>query len=729
MRYYEAHEVEGALINFLLSLNTLNTLRELELRVNIEDSKALARCSNLGTDISAAEQRLLRYIVPLQEQLSRIKTERAGQKKDEEQVPCLDVKNYIFSHDDQITFDDISGQDSAKRQIINSILNPLLYPRLFPLLSKGILFYGAPGTGKTLLAKAFVNEFQLTIQRMKTEQPSTTDIGIFLYTPKGGDLKGKYVGETEKNISKYFRCASERASRCEKGGKRKYISVIFLDEVDSIALSREGDSSGITASAVNTLLQEMDGVQSNPNVVVMAATNYPWRLDEAILRRFDTKIMVSMPTAQDVAQQIKIEIARYIRKVLRAPEKPIQEPDIAVPEAVDDSDEAGKKVCDDYQKYMPVPSPIKIFQKYRDTYFNEFTDDVILRLSQGILSAGKYSGGDIANICKHAFKEIGQEAINGGRFKTVSIEDPLDSNSKVKCPGGSDYSFKLFSRKEGVFDKIFQSDAVPMVAINPREGEQLPTYNVVMANPSEHRGKQYYINVTNASFIDKAAGDKLYSFYKQISSMSSACMGMYVLIDDLGNGEEGNAKDSKKIILSFNLEKEESSGSPREYWFFSEINVKEQSAGRWDRIRSWLSSWFTDSIKEVMNNIDKIYDVVEQKAYNIEDKLQERADALKDILETGIFRPERAFIYHMGIWDPSKLEAMKKYDIPLGEAQEEDSTCEPFPNRLVTFDFKPENFLAATAKGRADSVRPSTTEEKIMQLQTYANGGKVEEKK
>ena len=78
-----------------------------------------------------------------------------------------------------------------------------------------------------------------------------------------------------------------------KGKCKKFISILFLDEFDSIAKSRDNDPTGLAANAVNTILQMMDGIESPDNVAVMAATNYPWNLDTAILRRFNKKIFRS----------------------------------------------------------------------------------------------------------------------------------------------------------------------------------------------------------------------------------------------------------------------------------------------------------------------------------------------------------------------------------------------------------------------------------------------------
>ena len=145
----------------------------------------------------------------MQSRLRQIKANYLNRNtnKDEKEEDCK-IKPTVIGGN-KLLFEDIIGQEEAKKQLVNGILNPILYPRLFPYLSKGILFWGPPGTGKTLLAKALANELQ------KRSRENGEDIRVLFYAPTGGELKGKYVGETEKNITKYFKCASDQAKSCE----------------------------------------------------------------------------------------------------------------------------------------------------------------------------------------------------------------------------------------------------------------------------------------------------------------------------------------------------------------------------------------------------------------------------------------------------------------------------------------------------------------------------------
>jgi len=411
MRYYENNEVEGSLINFLLALNTLEIVKEYNSSpVKSKSSstmwKPAENTCNLGLEgianIQEAIDTLTRRIAPLQEQLVRIKTARSD-KSDEEGPECKNLKAFRFKKEDMITFDNIIGQHVTKQQIKLGLLEPMLHPRLFPQMTKGILLYGPPGTGKTLFAKALINEL--------TRRSNA--LAMWLYAPTGGELKGKYVGETEKKISAYFKCASKRASDCEatKKGTGQSISVLFIDEIEAIAGNRTEDQSGMMTNSVNTLLQEIDGVGSNKNVIIMAATNYPWKLDEAILRRFDTKILVALPEAEDCVEQIKSEIVKkYFDKIFK---ETLSAEDAA--EDLKNEADADIKfhtdVCPpDLSNNLNLTLTFDYVKKYeilKAAYFPDLDLDAFgLKLHEK-----GYSGGDISNITKKVFKIMGSDAL------------------------------------------------------------------------------------------------------------------------------------------------------------------------------------------------------------------------------------------------------------------------------------------------------------------------------
>ncbi len=168
----------------------------------------------------------------------------------------------------------VGGLELTKQELKESVEWPLKYPNAFKNLNikppRGILLYGPPGCGKTLLAKAVANE---------------TEANFILI--KGPELLNKFVGESEKGVRKVFEKARQLTP-----------VIIFFDEIDSLVPRRGGfDNSGVTERVVNTLLSEMDGLEELNDVIVMAATNRPDMLDPALLRpgRFDRMILVSVP--------------------------------------------------------------------------------------------------------------------------------------------------------------------------------------------------------------------------------------------------------------------------------------------------------------------------------------------------------------------------------------------------------------------------------------------------
>jgi len=261
--------------------------------------------------VGKLEQQLLGYIEVLTEKTKELMKNPSGGKTEEGE----DWKSICDIGEDKAdkSFDDVVGMAEQKRMAITSFIKPLLFPNVFPALGKGVLLYGPPGTGKTYFVKGMINALQ-TIDK---------GVGILYYAPTAADLKGKYVGETEKKIVKYFTCASRNAcvrmeeSLKEAGGDvrkaKKYISVIFIDEFDGVGGDRSEDQTGLVANSVNTLLQMMDGVQSFKNVTVVAATNYPWSLDAAILRRFNNQIYVGLSNSEDNQELLQLEYKNLIK--------------------------------------------------------------------------------------------------------------------------------------------------------------------------------------------------------------------------------------------------------------------------------------------------------------------------------------------------------------------------------------------------------------------------------
>jgi len=181
----------------------------------------------------------------------------------------------VFVEVPDITWDQVGGLGDTKERLRETIQWPLEYPEVFEQMdmdaAKGVLMYGPPGTGKTLLAKAVANESQSNF------------ISI-----KGPELLNKYVGESEKGVRDVFSKARENAP-----------TVVFFDEIDSIAGERgqrSGDS-GVGERVVSQLLTELDGIENMEDVVVVATTNRPDLIDDALLRpgRLDRHVHVPVP--------------------------------------------------------------------------------------------------------------------------------------------------------------------------------------------------------------------------------------------------------------------------------------------------------------------------------------------------------------------------------------------------------------------------------------------------
>lgn len=179
------------------------------------------------------------------------------------------IKDMIVSEKPEIKWDDIGGLEKIKDEIKESLVLPLVGDKpAYVESSKNILLYGPPGTGKTMIAKACSNM-----------------IDAPFFEVKASTLLSKYYGESEKIVSRLFSEAQE-----------KQPSIIFIDEIDSIILSRNRDINEGTRRVIGELLTEIDGFSTDNNkVIIIAATNRPWDLDEALLSRFHKEIYIPLP--------------------------------------------------------------------------------------------------------------------------------------------------------------------------------------------------------------------------------------------------------------------------------------------------------------------------------------------------------------------------------------------------------------------------------------------------
>jgi proteasome-associated ATPase len=210
-----------------------------------------------------------------------------------EKVPKSEVEELVLEEVPDIHYSDIGGLGAQIDQITDAVELPYLYPELFKEHQlkppKGVLLYGPPGCGKTLIAKAVANSLAKKVAERTGQEGKSYFLNI-----KGPELLNKYVGETERHIRLVFQRAREKASEGTP-------VIVFFDEMDSLFRTRgSGVSSDVENTIVPQLLSEIDGVELLENVLVIGASNREDMIDPAILRpgRLDVKIKIERPDAE-----------------------------------------------------------------------------------------------------------------------------------------------------------------------------------------------------------------------------------------------------------------------------------------------------------------------------------------------------------------------------------------------------------------------------------------------
>ncbi|WP_188194036.1 proteasome ATPase [Nonomuraea sp. SYSU D8015] len=232
-----------------------------------------------------------------------------------ERIPKSEVEELVLEEVPDISYEEIGGLMRQIEQIRDAIELPYLHADLFKEHKlrppKGVLLYGPPGCGKTLIAKAVANSLAKQVAE-KTGQSGKS----FFLNIKGPELLNKYVGETERHIRLVFQRAREKASEGTP-------VIVFFDEMDSIFRTRgSGVSSDVENTIVPQLLSEIDGVEGLENVIVIGASNREDMIDPAILRpgRLDVKIKIERPDA---------EAAKDIFSKYLLPDLPLHPDDLA----------------------------------------------------------------------------------------------------------------------------------------------------------------------------------------------------------------------------------------------------------------------------------------------------------------------------------------------------------------------------------------------------------------
>ena len=211
-----------------------------------------------------------------------------------ERIPKSEVEELVLEEVPDISYEDIGGLPGQIEQIRDAVELPYLHADLFKehqlKAPKGILLYGPPGCGKTLIAKAVAN----SLAKQVAKRDAKTEGKSYFLNIKGPELLNKYVGETERHIRLVFQRAREKA---DEGTP----VIVFFDEMDSLFRTRgSGVSSDVENTIVPQLLSEIDGVEGLENVIVIGASNREDMIDPAILRpgRLDVKIKIERPDAE-----------------------------------------------------------------------------------------------------------------------------------------------------------------------------------------------------------------------------------------------------------------------------------------------------------------------------------------------------------------------------------------------------------------------------------------------
>ncbi len=297
-----------------------------------------------------------------------------------EQLPRPEVGDLLLEEVPNVTYTDIGGLDAQIEQIVDAVELPYLHQDLFRTYDlpapKGILLYGPPGCGKTLIAKAVANSLATKVSEFSGDE----SVRSFFINIKGPELLNKYVGETERQIRRIFERAREKA---DEG----WPVIVFFDEMESLFRTRgSGISSDMESTVVPQLLAEIDGVEGLRNVIIIGASNREDLIDPAILRpgRLDVKIKIDRPN-ETAATSI---FAAYLRADL-----PIDPMEI---------EELGGG---DPDKAVRVMVETTVEEMYRDDEVNRFLEVTYQDGDKEIMYFKDFaSGAMIENIVRRAKK-------------------------------------------------------------------------------------------------------------------------------------------------------------------------------------------------------------------------------------------------------------------------------------------------------------------------------------
>jgi proteasome-associated ATPase len=318
-----------------------------------------------------------------------------------ERIPKSEVEELVLEEVPDVDYTDIGGLTNQIEQIRDAVELPFLHADLFREHQlrppKGILLYGPPGCGKTMIAKAVANSLAKKIAETRGQAKHTS----YFLNIKGPELLNKYVGETERHIRLIFQRAREKASEGTP-------VIVFFDEMDSVFRTRgSGVSSDVENTIVPQLLSEIDGVEGLENVIVIGASNREDMIDPAILRpgRLDVKIKIERPDAE-AAKDI---FSKYILTSL--------------PLSADDISEHGgsREAC------VHAMIAAVVLRMYSETEENRFLEVTYANGDKEVLYFKDFnSGAMIQNIVDRGKKMAIKEFLSNGK-KGLRLQHLLDA--------------------------------------------------------------------------------------------------------------------------------------------------------------------------------------------------------------------------------------------------------------------------------------------------------------
>ena len=319
-----------------------------------------------------------------------------------EKLPRPEVEELVLEEVPDISYADVGGLDTQIEAITDAVELPFVHRELFVEhklpAPKGVLLYGPPGCGKTLIAKAVANSLAKKVAEVTGDNSAKS----YFLNIKGPELLNKYVGETERQIRLVFQRAREKS---EEGMP----VIVFFDEMDSLFRTRgTGISSDMESTIVPQLLAEIDGVETLKNVIVIGASNREDLIDPAILRpgRLDVKIKIERPN-EDAAAQI---FARYLTADL-----PL------------DADEVKSLGGGDREKAVRSMIEKTVEDMYRDDEANRFIEVTYQNGDKEIMYFKDFSSGAmIENIVRRA-KKLAIKRTIANEGKGIRLDDLLRS--------------------------------------------------------------------------------------------------------------------------------------------------------------------------------------------------------------------------------------------------------------------------------------------------------------